>query len=180
MWEATFKVAELYDIRLREVEFSQSNKNNNSRTRIDMLAKCKTPPAGRGLVTAAGVHQQMAMQSYRETSDQIASGVALANLSERWTAGHQEIKLTCQRSTQTMRIPGKHKPKHHMEPVTGTKLWVWDTFLAFLCGVEWKAPNRKAVGTAAQQSLDEIISSPFGNKYADFEMEDDGWVLVKM
>ena len=42
MWKATFKVAELYDIRIKEYESSHS---------IELLAVCESSPLGQGLVT---------------------------------------------------------------------------------------------------------------------------------
>ena len=78
--------------------------------------------------------------------------------------GNQEIKLTFTRTSQLK---------------SGTKLWIWDTFMAFVCGVGWTAQNRFALDVAAQRSLKEVVNSTFGNSYAEFEAKEDEWILIK-
>lgn len=51
MWKVTFKVAELYDVRVMEYEFGHSVKNDDFRIHIGLLAVCKNPPVGQGLGT---------------------------------------------------------------------------------------------------------------------------------
>lgn len=70
------------------------------------------------------------------TSDPIAGSLDLAKLSDRWDSGDQEVKLTFTRSTQVPRKPAKGRPQHGKELVLGPKVWVWNCFLAFLCGKE--------------------------------------------
>lgn len=164
MWKANFNFADLYDIRVTESKFGQSQRNINYRIRIELTAACKVPPAGQRLMTAAGTKRDDVMDKAIETSDSIASSPEIANIANRWQAGNQEIKLTFTRTTQLK---------------SGTKSWVWDAFMAFVCGAEWATQNRNALDIAAQKSLKEVVSAGFGNYYADFEMKEDGWVLIK-
>lgn len=83
MWKATFKVAELYDVRVREYEFGHSVKNDGFRIRIELLAVCKTPPVGQGLVTTVGVKRDLIMNASTERLKPAASSVAIAKLSDR-------------------------------------------------------------------------------------------------
>lgn len=119
------------------------------------------------------------MNASTETFEPAASSVAIAKLPDRWTAGDQEIKLTFTRATQFLRKAGKNRPQFQTEARTGTKLWIWEAFLAFLCGIEWGARNREALNLAAQKSLKEVVGSEFGNPYAGFEEKDDDWILIK-
>ena len=83
------------------------------------------------------------------------------------------MKLMFPRSTQFPWKAGKNKAH------SGTRIWIWDAFLAFLCGVDWDAPNREALNLAAQKSLKEVAESELGNFYVEFEEKDDDWILIK-
>lgn len=113
------------------------------------------------------------MNASTETFEPAASSVAIAKLPDRWTAGDPEIKLTFTRAPQFLRKAGKNRSQLQTEARTGTKLWVWEAFLAFLCGTEWGARNREALNLAAQKSLKVVVGSEFGNPYAGFEEKDD-------
>lgn len=119
------------------------------------------------------------MNASTETSKPAASSVAIAKLSDRWTAGDQEMKLTFTRATQFLGKAGKNRPHLQTEARAATKLWIWEAFLALLCEVEWGARNREALNLAAQKSLKEVVGSGFGNPYAEFEEKDDDWILIK-
>ena len=162
MWRATFNFADLYDIRVTEYEFRLPG--HNTKYRIDLTAACKVPPAGQGLMTAAGVKSADVRDRAVKTSKLVASKVAIANIAERWLSANQEIKLTFTRTTQLK---------------SGTKTWIWDAFMAFVCGVGWTAQNRNALDVAAQRSLKEVVNSTFGNSYAEFEAKEDEWILIK-
>ena len=52
MWRATFNVADLSDIRVREYEFGRpydASPDEHGRFRVEMMAVCKVPPTGQGL-----------------------------------------------------------------------------------------------------------------------------------
>ena len=164
MWRATFDFADLYDIRVTEYKFGQSAHNTNYRIRIELTAACKVPPAGQGLVTAGGVKRANVLDRAVETSVSVASSVAVAKIADRWRSGNQEIKLTFTRTTQLK---------------SGSKLWIWDAFLAFVCGVEWAPQNRNARDVAAQKSLKEVVNARVGNLYVEFERKEDDWILIK-
>ena len=175
MWKSIFSVADLHDICVKEV---QGDINANPKIRIEIRAICKSRPIGHGLVAQAGVRQDQLLFSAKETSDPIASSLELAKLPGRWDSGDQEIKLTLTRTTQTRRKPGKGRPQHQLELVSGPKVWVWNVFLAFLCGKEWSVPSHSKYENAAKMSLARVVEFP--NLYADFEEKDDGWFMIKM
>lgn len=93
-----FKVAEAYDVRVKEYEFGHSVKNDDFRIRIELLAVCKTPPVGQGLVTTTGAKRDSIMNAFTETFEPAAGSVAIAKLSDSWTAGDQELRLTFTRA----------------------------------------------------------------------------------
>ena len=179
MWRATFNFADLYDIRVKEYKFGQSAYNTNYRIRIEMTAACKVPPAGQGLMTAAGVKRADVLDRAVETSESVASSVAVANIADRWLSGNQEIKLTFTRTTQIKRKPDKRNPPTRLDTNAGSKLWIWNAFMAFVCGVEFSTHNRNALDVAAQKSLEEVANAKFGNLYAEFETKEDEWILIK-
>ena len=150
MWKATFDTANLYDIYVKESGFGHSD-----RIRIELTATCKVPPAGQGLMTAAGVKGADMMDRAVETSESVASSVAIANIADRWLSGEQEIKLTFIRTTQL-------SPRG--------KVWIWDAFVAFVCGAEWAA-ERNAHDFVAQKSLKEVANARLGSAFAEFEMK---------
>ena len=182
MSQATFNVAELYDIRVKESKYGISNVNDNQyQIRIEILAVSKAPPVSQGLVAKAGLHVGEVFNKAEDTSESIASSVAIANLSDRWVSGDQEIMLSFTRATQTERTTGAKKGRRGMESVTTkAKVWIWNAFLAFLCGMEWSAQNHDQLDNAARRSLAQIVDSNFPNPYAEFEKKDDDWILVKM
>ena len=100
MWRATFNIADLYDIRVMEYKVGQSEYNTNYRIRIEMTAACNVPPAGQGLMTAAGVKRADVLNRAVETCESVAGSVAIANIADRWLSGNPEIKLTLTRTTQ--------------------------------------------------------------------------------
>ena len=159
MWKATFNTANLYDIHVKECEFGHSD-----RIRIELTATCKVPPAGQGLMTAAGVKGADMMDRAVETSNSVASSVAIANIADRWLSGEQEIKLTFIRRTQL-------SPRG--------KVWIWDAVVAFVCGAEWAAQDRHALDVVAQKSLKEVANARSGSPFAEFEVKEDDWVLIK-
>ena len=178
MWKATFNVADLQEIhanRVKELQYGHSTANASFRIRIEILAVCKAPPTGSGLVVPKGVHTSNVYHKAEDASEPTASSIALANLSDRWASGEQEIKLSFTRTTRVERKAGKNKPQQQTESVTGPKVWIWHAFLAFLCGVEWEARNKDAVVVAAQKSLEDIVGLKFGNSYAEFEKREDNW-----
>ena len=179
MWRATFNFADLYDIRVTEVKFGQSADNPNYRIRIEMTAVSKVPPAGQGLMTAAGVKRADVLERASVMSKPIASSPAIANIADRWQSGNQEIKLTFTRTTSTKRKPGKDNPQNRQATNAGSKLWIWNAFMAFVCGVEFSTHNRNALDVAAQKSLKEVVNARFDNLYAEFETKEDEWVLIK-
>ena len=179
MWRATFNFADLYDIRVTEYKFGQSAYNDNYRIRIEMTAACKVPPAGQGLMTAAGVKRANVLERASVMFKPIASSPAIANLADRWQSGNQEIKLTFTRTTSTKRKPGKDNPQNALATNAGSKLWIWNAFMAFVCGVEFSTHNRNALDVAAQKSLKEVVNARFDNLYAEFETKEDEWVLIK-
>ena len=160
LWNATFKIADLRNIRVREDFYSD-------KTRVDLLAVCTAPPIGHGLVAKAGTDVREMYEVAVGTSEPTASRVAIANLSDRWASGDQEIQLTFYRSKQ---------PQYNVQG----KLWVWDAFLAFLCGREWSTPTFDTFRSHAYRPLAEIVNSKSLNPYAEFEKEKNGWVLIKM
>ena len=174
MWKATFKFANLYDIRVKETEYGRTEKNDNVRQRIEILAVSKISPTGCELLTPAGTEISQVFNSARDTSDSTASGTELAKLSDRWVSGAQEIKLAFTRTTQIQR-------KHRLgtQFVSGPKVWVWYAFLAFLAGSEWTSRNTDQFANAAQMSLAQIVNSGRLNPHADFEKKDDNWILIK-
>ena len=164
MWRATFNFPDLYNIRVKEYKFGESAYNTNYRIRIEMTAACNVPPAGQGLMTAAGVKRADVLNRAVETCESVASSVAIANIADRWLSGNQEVKLTFTRTTQLK---------------SGTKLWIWDAFMAFVCGAEWPTQTRNTLHIAAQKSLKEVVNAKFGNVYAEFETKEDEWILIK-
>ncbi len=174
MWMTTFNVADLHDIRIKESAIGQSD----SRLRIEILAVCKVPPTGSGLKIPAGTKVTDLYHKTEATSEPTATSIALANLSDRWASGEQEIHLTFNRTTRTERKPGRNRPQHTKEIVVGPKVWVWSAFLAFLCGLEWEARNKDTVVSAAKTGLKDIVESTFANPYAQFQKRDGDWVLI--
>ena len=158
MWRATFNFADLYDIRVTEYKSGPVAHNFDYRIHIEMTAACKVPPAGQGLMTAAGVKRADVLDRAVETSEPVASSVAIANIADRWLSANQEIKLTFTRTTQLK---------------SGTKLWIWNAFMAFVCGVGWSAQNQFVFDVASQKSLKEVVNVIFGSSYADFEAKED-------
>ena len=91
MWKATLNVAELqgksHNMAIRKRTPLQKN-------RIERLEVCKAPRTGSALMVAEGVHTSDVYHEAEDTSEPTASGVALANLSDRWASGKQEVHLT--------------------------------------------------------------------------------------
>ena len=83
MWKAMFNLADLYDIRVKEYEFGHSDNNTSLRIRIELTATCTVPPAGQGLMTAAGVKRADVLKRAVETPESVASSVTIANISYR-------------------------------------------------------------------------------------------------
>ena len=144
-----------------------------------MTATCNVPPAGQGLMAAAGARRADVLKRAVETSEPVASSPAIANIADRWQSGNQEIKLTFTRTTQTKRKPDKRNPQTTTDTNAGSKLWIWNAFMAFVCGSEWVAPNRNTLDNAAQRPVEEVVNSKFGNLYAEFETKEDEWILIK-
>lgn len=177
MWKATFRVADLHDIRVKEWEIPN---DPDRRVKIEIRAVCKAPPMGRGMTTPAGVKMEKVMHLAEDRSDSEASSVGIANLSDRWATGEQEIRLIFARSRQIERTPGPKDPQDKKKAVTGPKVWVWPAFLAFLCGKEWSSKTHTDFIVAAQQSLAQTLNSESTLDIADFEKKTDDWVLIKM
>ena len=179
LWKSTFSFPELYNIRVKEYGIREYPSMGLFINRIELLAVCKTPPAGQLLETSAGCRGEMIYNNYVETSKPVPSKwtIAVARFSDRWTNGHQEIRLTFSRSRQLFE-PGKAAPQYQ-EQIAGTMHWIWNAFLAFLCGTEWSAPTQKALDFAMQMSLEQVVTSPSGNPFAEFEKMDDDWILIK-
>ncbi len=174
MYKITFSVTDLYNIRVKERSFGSQE---HPQSKIEITAVCKSAPLGHPLVVKAGTNIESVFKVAADTSDPPASSVAIASLSDRWVSGDQEIWLSFTRSTALFRKAGAKKDQSKPEPITGPKVWVWSTFLAFLCGLEWEAPTLDTFQNAAKMSLSQIVDS--NNPYADFEKKDDDWVLIK-
>ena len=182
MWQATFNVADLYDIRVREYEFGRPQNddlNDTGRIRVEMIAVCKVSPMGRGLFVREGTLREYVWNNAKETSEPTASSSGLAKISERWASGEQEIRLTFTRTTQTERTPGKNKPQGKKEALAGPKVWVWHACLAFLRGEEWASDTYTQFSKAAQMSLADIVNKDHSNPHAGFEKKEDGWILIR-
>lgn len=181
MCKTTFLVTDLYDIRVKERAFPVSDHPKaHPQSRIEIHAVCKSPPVSHGLLATAGTSIDSVFKVAADTYESPASSVAIASLSDRWVSGDQEIFLSFTRSTAIDRKPGPKKAQINREPVTGPKVWVWSTFLAFLCGLEWAAPTLNIFNNAAKMSLTQIVDSKHTNPYAEFEKKGDDWVLIKM
>ena len=166
MSKATFDTANLYNIHVKECKFRQgdSDKDTNFKIRIELIVACKLPPATQGLMTAAGVHRADMLDLATETSEPVASSVAIANIADRWLSGDQEIKLTFIRATQV-------RPR--------TRLWFWDAFVAFVCGAEWATQDRHDLDVVSQKSLKEVANARFGSPFAEFETKEGDWISIK-
>ena len=179
LWKSTFSFSELYNVRVKEYGIYQDLSQGSFINRIELLAVCKAPPAGQLLETSAGCKGEMIYNNCVETSEPVPSKwtKAIAEFSDRWKNGHQEIRLTFSRSRQLFEL-GKAPPQCQ-ERIAGTMYWIWDAFLAFLCGNEWSAPTWKDLDFAVQLSLQQVVASPSGNPFAEFEEMDDDWILIK-
>ena len=179
LWRSTFSFPELYNVRVKEYGIGHSPSLNLLITRVEVLAVCKAPPATQLLKTIANAEGEIMFTNCVETSALVPGSwtIAGAELSDRWTHGDQEIRLTFNRLTQSVE-PRKDTPQPQ-ERITGTKNWIWNAFLAFLCGSEWSAPTREALKSAKQMSLEHVVTSKSGNPFVEFEKMDDDWILIK-
>ena len=183
MSKATFNTADLHDIRVKEYEFGRpldGTSEDPGRIRIEVMAVCKVGPVGQGLFVREGTLREHIYNNAKETSEPTASCSGLANISERWASGEQEIKLTFTRTTQTEPNSGKNKPKGKKEPIAGAKVWVWYAFLAFVSGETWTSATLAQFSSAAHLTLADIVNKPYDNPHVDFEKKEDGWFLIKM
>ena len=179
LWKSTFSFPELYNVRVKEYGIGDSVPLGLLITRVELLAVCKAPPACQLLKTRAGGKGTIVFADHVETSKPIPSSwtIAGAELSDRWTHGDQEIRLAFNRSIQIVE-PRKDTPQPQ-ERIAGTNHWIWNAFLAFLCGIEWSAPSREALDFAMQMSLKHVVTSKSGSPFAEFEKMDDDWILIK-
>ena len=180
LWKSTFSFPELYNVRVKEYGIGDSVSLGLLITRIELLAVCKAPPAGQLLETRAGGKGELILfDDGVETSKPVPSSwiIAGAEFSDRWTHGYQEIRLTCNRSIQLLE-PRKDTPQPQ-ERIAGTDCWIWNAFLAFLCGIEWSVPTPEALDFALQMSLKNVVTSKSGSPFAEFEKMDDDWILIK-
>ena len=162
MWHATFNIADLRDIRVKE-------QSQGSSLSVELLAVCMAPPVGHGQVAKAGSKVYDMFRVAVDTSEPTASSIAIATLSDRWASGEQEIKLSFPLFPRAIR-----------ETRSLETTWIWDAFLAFLCGVEWSTPTTSTCRSHADRRLAEIVDSKSPNPYAELEEKDDGWVWIKM
>ena len=179
LWRSTFSFPELYNVRVKEYRIGHSPSLNLLIIRVEVLAVCKTPPASQLLETIANAEGEIMFTNCAETSASVTSSrtKADAELSDRCKHLDQDIIIKINRLTQSVE-PRKdtHQPQ---ERFTGTKDWIWNAFLAFLCGSEWSAPTREALKSAKQMSLEHVVTSKSGNPFVEFEKMDDDWILIK-
>ena len=174
MWRTSFKLATFHDIRVKESQLG----GQFPRIKIEMIAVCKTRPTGEGLLTSSGTERGKFYSDAQKTTEATARNCALANISERWNSGDQEVKLSFTRVTHAERKHGKNLGKEGPKAFAGGKVWVWQAFMAFLTGSSWTSATQTQFKNAALVSLAHIVDS--GSSYADFEkMGETGWVLVK-
>ena len=179
LWKSTFSFRELYNVRVKEYEIGGSPSPDLPITRVELLAVCKARPAGQLVETIADAKGGIMFNDCVKTSTPVPSSwtTARAELSDRWTHGDQEIRLTFSRSIEPAETR-KHTPQPQKR-IAGTKYWIWNAFLAFLCGFEWSAPTQEALIFAKQMSLEHVVTSKSGNPFAEFEKMDDDWILIK-
>ena len=178
LWKSTFSFRELYNVRVKEYEIGDSP-SLKILTRVEVLAVCKARPAGQLVEAIENAKGEIMFNDCVKTSTPVPSSwtTARAELSDRWTHGDQEIRLTFSRSIKSAE-PRKDTPQPQ-ELIAGTKYWVWNAFLAFLCGFEWSSPTPEATQLAAQMSLKDVVTSKLGNPFAEFEKMNDDWFLIK-
>lgn len=179
LWKSTFSFQELNNVRVKEVEIERYLGRGLLITRIELLAVCKAPPAGHLLETKVGVNEEMIYNDCIETSNPVPSGwrTDVAELSDRWRHGFQEIRLTFTRASKSVQLV--REPPQDEERVAGTMHWSWNAFFAFLGGSEWIVPTREAVESAVQMSLKDVVASRSDNPFAELEKVDDDWILIK-
>ena len=182
LWRSTFKFAELYNIRVKEYLLGHSRLLGLVMTRVELLAVCKTPPAGELLETVASGEGELMYMDNVPTSTPVPSSwtTAVAEFSDRWKHGHQEIRLTFDRS---IRFKDPWWPTEYTPPpqerIAGTKHWIWHAFLAFLCGFEWCYATWEEYELARWMSLNYVIAAKLPNPLVEFERMGDGWILIK-
>ena len=179
LWKSTFSFSELYNVRVKEYEIGGLRQLGLRLTRIELVAVCKAPPTGQFLESRVGSEEQTIYNDCVETSKRAPGRwkTAAAQFSDRWRHGYQEIRLTFSRSRQVVR-PQKDAPKD-IKRIAGTMHWIWDAFLAFLCGYEWSAPSQSALDSAVQALLHHAVASQSKNPFAELKRIADNWVLVK-
>ena len=178
LWKSTFRFPELYDVGVKEYGIGDSSSLGTIQTRVELLAFSKAPPIGQLLVARAGGKKEMVYIDCVETSRPVPSSwaTAVAKFSNRWTEGHQEVRLTFKRVIQV--DPSKISPEP-LKRITGVKNWVWNAFLAFLCGMEWRPSKREALDFAGQIYLMDVVNSNIDNPFANFEEVHREWILIK-
>ena len=181
MWQATFNIEDLSNIRVREYEFGRpqgATADERGRIRIEMMAVCKVPPTGQGLFVREGVLKEHIWSNIKETSEPTTSSSGLGKISDRWASGEQEIKLTFTRTTQTERNPGRNKPPHQKETLSGARVWVWEACFAFLRGREWASNTYAHFTNVARMSLADFVARFARDPNSGFEQKEDGWVYL--
>lgn len=179
LWKSTFSFRELYNVRVKEYGICKYPDMGLFINRIELLAVCKALPAGQLLEIRAGSDEEIVYANWVQTIKPvpIKTKRAVAEFSDRWKTGYQEIRLTFSRSKKTVGL-WRDTPEYYRR-AAGTLHWIWNAFLAFLCGTEWSAPTHQALDSAFQMSLEQVVASPSGNHFADFERMNDGWILIK-
>ena len=179
LWKSTFSFPELCNVRVKEYGIYQYPEIGLFINRIELLAVCKAPPAGQLLEVRAGCEEEIFYNNWVETMKPVSIKTkrAVDEFYDRWRTGDQEIRLTFSRSKKIVGL-GRDAPEDQAL-AAGTLHWIWNAFLAFLCGTEWSAPTRQALDSAFQMSLEQVVRSPSGNPFAEFERTNDGWILIK-